>query len=186
MASIINVDQIGHSSSGNTALTIDSSGQVTATKPVIGSTSVAVIADQKAYNVNAGGSSAGFNDRDLNTIIFDPDNIVSISSNQFTLNAGTYIIEFSSVGYKANRMFSELYDVTNSATVGQGMTRYSVGTYNGETVSVGYAQVTPTVSTTYKIRTYIQTAQATNGLGVAHDFLGNDNIYTQVKITKVG
>ena len=148
------------------------------------SSSVAVIADQKAYNVGGGNAVGGFNDRDLNTEIFDPDGIVSISSNQFTLNAGTYIIEFSSVAYDTNRTFTELYDVTNSATAGQGMTRYSVATYNGETASEGYAQVTPSVSTTYKIRTYAQSS-ATDGLGIAHNASGNDNIYTLVKITKI-
>ena len=147
--------------------------------------SYAVIADQKAYNVNGGSSVGGFNDRDLNTEIFDPDNIVSISSNQFTLNAGTYIIEFSSVVYRANRHFNELYDVTNSAAVAQGMTRYAVSNYNGEDASVGYARITPTTSTTYKIRHYTQSAQPTNGLGVSHDVSGNNNIYTQVKITKL-
>jgi len=147
---------------------------------------VAVIADQKAYNADGGSSSAGFNDRDLNTEIFDPDGIVSISSNQFTLNAGTYIIEFSSPSFKPNRMFTELYDVTNTASVGQGMTRYGVNTYNGEVVSTGYARVTPTASTIYKIRTYCQNAQSNNGLGVSHDVSGNNNIYTQVKITKLG
>ena len=186
MASIINVDQIGHSTSGTTALTIDSSGQVTATKPVIGSISVAVIADQKAYNVDGGGSAVGFNDRDLNTKIFDPDNIVSISANQFTLNAGTYIIEFSSPAFRANRMFTELYDVTNSASVGQGTSLYADNPYNGHGVSTGYAHVTLTVSTTYKIRTYCQAVKADNGLGVKSNVSGNNNIYTQVKITKVG
>lgn len=186
MASIINVDQIGHSSSGNTALTVDSSGQVTATKPVIGSISVAVIADQKAYNVDGGSSSVGFNDRDLNTKIFDPDNIVSISSNQFTLTAGTYIIEFSSPAFNTNRMFTELYDVTNTAIAGQGMSIYADDPYNNHAVSIGYAGVTLTVSTTYKIRTYCQASKTSNGLGVKNDVSTNNNIYTQVKITKLG
>lgn len=186
MASILNVDQIGHSSSGNTALTVDSSGQVTATKPVIGSISVAVIADQKAYNVDGGGSSVGFNDRDLNTKIFDPDNIVSISSNQFALTAGTYIIEFSSPAFNTNRMFTELYDVTNSASIGQGMSIYADAPNNNHGVSIGYARVAPTVNTTYKIRTYCQAAKTTNGLGVKSNVSTNNNIYTQVKITKLG
>ena len=186
MASIINVDQIGHSSSGNTALTVDSTGQVTATKPVIGSISVAVIADQKAYNVDGGGSSVGFNDRDLNTKIFDPDNIVSLASNQFTLNAGTYIIEFSSPAFRTNRMFTELYDVTNTASVGQGMCIYADNPYNNHGVSTGYAQVTLSASTTYKIRTYCQVDKTSNGLGVKNSLSTNNNIYTQVKITKLG
>ena len=152
---------------------------------VTNAVSVAVIADQKAYNVNGGGSDIGFNDRDLNTTIFDPDNIVTISSNQFTLNAGTYIIEFSSFAFRSNRTFTELYDVTNSASAGQGMTVYHGNADNVAGVSTGYTRVTPSVSTTYKIRTYCQASKTTNGLGVAHDVSGNNNIYTQVKITKI-
>ena len=147
---------------------------------------VAVIADQKAYNVDGGDAVVGFNDRDLNTEIFDPDGIVSISSNQFTLNAGTYIIEFSSVAFRTNRMFTQLYDVTNSASAGQGMVAYNSNGDNVQGASTGYAHVTLTASTTYKIRTYCQNAKTVNGLGVQTSIAGSNSIYTQVKITKVG
>ena len=181
MASIIGVETLQHTN-GTTAATIDSSGKVTFEKPTV---SVAVIADEKAYNVAGGSSSAGFNDRDLNTEVFDPDNIVSISSNQFTLNAGTYIIEFSSPAYKTDRMFTELYDVTNSTSVGQGVSLYGSSSNNIGLDSKGYARLTLTASTTYKIRTFTGVARASNGLGVSHDVSGSNNIYTQVKITKL-
>ena len=172
MASILNVDEIKTAS--GTAAKIDVHGF-----------SVALIADQKAYNVSAGGSSVGWNDRDLNTEIFDPDGIVSISSNQFTLGAGTYIIEFSAPTYRSGRHTTQLYDVTNSASVQDGCTSFTHSQYAGFNHSFGCARFSITANTTYKIRHHCESAYATNGLGIKSDVSGIVSIYTQVKITKL-
>ena len=53
-------------------------------------TSYAIICDEKAAGTNGGDFSAStWTTRDLNTEIADPDSIVSISSNQFTLGEVT-------------------------------------------------------------------------------------------------
>tara|TARA_Y100001938_G_scaffold146646_1_gene225954 strand:+ start:3771 stop:4577 length:807 start_codon:yes stop_codon:yes gene_type:complete len=151
--------------------------------------SVAIIADKKAYNTNGGSSSAAtINDRDLNTKLHDPDNIVTISSNQFILGAGTYSIIYSCPAYKVNRNQAQLYDVTNSTVVSHGASVYAVDTYNGHSVSTGYAVVTPTSNTTYKVRHFTEDAFATYGFGVATNsqVSGLDgSFYTQVQITKL-
>lgn len=148
--------------------------------------SVALISDEKAYNVTGGPSSAGWNDRDLNTESFDPDNIVSISSNQFTLGAGTYIMEFSCPSYMSEQNKAQLYDVTNSTAVANSMSVYSYASGIAYGVATGYARVSITGSTTYKLRHYISSAKATNGLGVALMVSGaGNNVYSQVKITKL-
>ena len=172
MASILNVDEIKTAS--GTAAKIDVHGF-----------SVAVIADQKANNVDAGTSSVGWNDRDLNTEIFDPDGIVSISSNQFTLGAGTYIIEFSAPAYRSGRHITQLYDVTNSTSVQDGSISYTHTTYAGFNHSFGSARVSITANTTYKIRHHCEASYATNGLGIKSTASGTVSIYTQVKITKL-
>ena len=151
--------------------------------------SVAVIADVKS-NSTSGGTSiswgSGGNNRDLNTKLFDPDNIVTISSNQFILGAGTYIIEFSAPSYFGDRHIAQLYDVTNSASVQYGSMEYSHGTNGGYGSSFGYARVVITSNTTYKIVHYIESGKSSNGLGVNASLSGVDSIYTQVKITKMG
>ena len=172
MASIINVDQIRNAA--GTAAKIDVHGF-----------SVALIADQKATNVSGGASSVGWNDRDLNTEIFDPDNIVSISSNQFTLGDGTYIIEFSAPTYRSGRHITQLYDVTNSASVQDGDMAFTHNQYAGYNHSFGYARVSITANTTYKIRHHCEFSYATNGLGIKSIASGTNSIYTQVKITKL-
>ena len=151
--------------------------------------SVAVIADVK-NNSTGGGTSvswgSGGNNRDLNTKLFDPDNIVTISSNQFILGTGTYIIEFSAPSYFGDRHIAQLYDVTNSASVQYGSMEYSHGTNGGYGSSFGYARVVITSNTTYKIVHYIESGKSSNGLGVNASLSGVDSIYTQVKITKMG
>ena len=151
--------------------------------------SVAVIADVKS-NSTSGGTSvswgSGGNNRDLNTKLFDPDNIVTISSNQFILGAGTYIIEFSAPSYFGDRHIAQLYDVTNSASVQYGSMEYSHGTNGGYGSSFGYARVVITSNTTYKIVHYIESAKSGNGLGVNSSLAGTESVYTQVKITKMG
>ena len=151
--------------------------------------SVAVIADVKSNSTSGGSSvawSSGGNDRDLNTKLFDPDNIVTISSNQFILGAGTYIIEFSAPSYFGSRHIAQLYDVTNSASVQYGSMDYSHASYAGHGFSFGYARVVITSNTTYKITHYIETAKSTNGLGINASLSGVDSVFTQVKITKMG
>jgi len=150
------------------------------------SVSVALISDEKAHNADGGNSSAGWNDRDLNTESFDPDNIVSISSNQFTLGAGTYIIEFSCPSYFSEQNKAQLYDVTNSTAIANGMSVYAFSTNSAHSVSSGCGRVSITGNTTYKLRHYILNAKNSNGLGVALSVSSTgNNVYSQVKITKL-
>ena len=58
------------------------------------------------FQITNGGTftSGAFRTRDSNTEVADPDNIVSISSNQFTLGAGNYLIEASAPAYKSGKV----------------------------------------------------------------------------------
>lgn len=179
MASELGVQTIQHTN-GTDAMTIDSSGNATFPNRY---PKVAFIADKKASNVDGGTSVSGWNDRDLNTEIFDPDGIVSISSNQFTLGAGTYIIEFSAPAYRADRHIAQLYDVTNTAAVQTGKAAYASNSNAVMNNSEGCAYISITSSNTYKVRHNLSTVQSTNGLGVKANT--TDSIYTTVKITKI-
>ena len=98
--STINVNEI-NKASGST-LTLGGSG--TTVQPHASATvsgfglfsSYAIIADQKSSGTDGGTATSGsWQTRDLNTEIADPDGIVSISANQFTLAAGNYLITWS-------------------------------------------------------------------------------------------
>ena len=79
----------------NTILDLADDYSFTGTISGAGGTSVAIIGDQKASGTHSGTATSGsWFTRDLNTEFFDPDGIVSIATNQFTLGAGKYFIEF--------------------------------------------------------------------------------------------
>lgn len=144
----------------------------------------AIICDQKANGTNGGTFTAGsWVKRDLNTEIADPDNIVSIGSNQFTLGAGNYLIEASAPGHDCNRHQTRIYNVTDSSVVQHGMGEL-LGT--GDTVSSTSdvaGRVTLTGNTTFEIQHRCQSSKSSTGLGVACSF-GGVEIYTVVKIFK--
>ena len=145
--------------------TIDATG-ATATGFSSGFVSYALICDQKSSGTSGGTFSNGaWRTRDLNTEIADPDGIVSISSNQFTIGAGSYLIKWRAPATRVGRHKAALYDVTGTAYIDYGDTRWGE-TYDGEPdPSVGMARVTPTGSNVYEIRHHCATGYATYGFG---------------------
>jgi len=144
----------------------------------------AIICDEKT-NGTAGGTftSGAWQTRDLNTEIADPDGIVSISNNQFTLGAGTYLIEASANAHDVNRHQTRIYNATDSSVVQYGMNEL-LGT--GDTTSstnLVVGRVTITAATAFEIQHRCQSSKTSTGFGVANSF-GNVEIYTVVKIFK--
>ena len=128
--------------------------------------SYAIIADQKSSATDGGTATSGsWQTRDLNTEIADPDGIVSISANQFTLAAGSYLIKWSAPAGDVRGHQSRLYDVTGTAEVGVGTSEYSYTDYDGETRSMGALRVTPSGSNVYRIEHRVNTTKADRGYG---------------------
>ena len=148
--------------------------------------SYAVIADQKAANTHSGTFTSGARrTRDLNTEITDPDGIVSISSNEFTLAAGSYLVRWSGSGFQVQSHQTRLYDVTGSAAIEYGSAEFAEDDAGGITTSRshGTARVTPSGSNAYKIEHYSGTTVASSGFGERHNF-GNVLYYAIVEIYK--
>ena len=145
---------------------------------------VAILADAKPSGTSGGASVAGWQDRTLNTIVSDDYNLVTLTNNtEFTLTAGTYLIEWSTPGYRANGFTSKLTNVTAGSTQQMGSIEYSDSfDYFATVDSTGAARVVITENTTYKIELNVQTANAF-GLGDGRYNTGDDNIFTQVTIT---
>ena len=165
------------------AVTINGDGNLTGVSHSI--LSYAVICDQKSAGTDGGTFvKDGWRTRDLNTEIADPDSIVSISSNQFTLGAGTYYFEWGAPGYRCNGHKSRLYNVTGSVEVGIGFQQMSDSGSDGDTsYSFGFARHVITGNTTYEIQHYCVTNQGTDyGFGRSFD-IGTER-YTYVKIFK--
>tara|TARA_Y100001937_G_scaffold128184_1_gene202887 strand:- start:417 stop:992 length:576 start_codon:yes stop_codon:yes gene_type:complete len=147
--------------------------------------SIAIIADEKSA-VGDGGSSTtgGFLTRDLNTKISDPDNIVSISLDQFTLGAGTYLINWSAPALKSNEHQTLLYDITGTDILELGTSEYTDTGANHVTRSFGSFIHTITSNNVYEIRHRFAQAKSSNGRGVPANF-GENVIYLLVVIYKL-
>jgi hypothetical protein len=146
--------------------------------------SYALIKDQKSNGTFAGNSvQTTWTQRDLNTETADPDGIVSISSNDFTLGAGSYLIKWEECNYKGNDHTSRLYDVTNSAVKQYSQCTVGSGTYYGSSETQGSCRVTITGDTAYRIE-YYQTGGAMSSNGLGQRCNQGDEVYTQVEIYK--
>tara|TARA_Y100001963_G_scaffold158403_1_gene257890 strand:+ start:2750 stop:3364 length:615 start_codon:yes stop_codon:yes gene_type:complete len=146
--------------------------------------SVASIVDQKANNVEGGTfTQDAWQTRDLNTEISDPDSIVSISSNQFTLGAGTYLISWSAPAFVVTSHQSKLYSVS-LGDLRIGTPEYSNNSNASNTISTGQYVHTISASHSYEIRHRCSTSRSVNGFGSGVGY-GTVNIFTQVLIQKL-
>ena len=145
----------------------------------------AIICDQKTQNTSGGTFTSGaWQTRNLNTKIADPDGIVSIASDQFTLQAGSYLIEASASAFAVNAHRARLYNATDSSVVQLGTSSYARTSSGdvGSTASSVFARVTITAANAFEIQHRCSTTKTTNGFGVANNF--DVEIYTTVKIFK--
>jgi hypothetical protein len=129
--------------------------------------SYAVIVDQKAQGTDGGSFVLGaWRTRDLNTELSDPDGIVTISSNQFTLAAGNYLIRWAAPAFAVGNHQTRLQDITNATTRGYGLSCYAAGGGAAVTHSFGSTRVLLSASTTYEIQHYSASTSTVNGFGV--------------------
>lgn len=148
----------------------------------------AIVSDHKASGSSGGTFTSGaWRTRDINTEDYDPDGIVSISANQFTLAAGTYIIEWSAPAFLVNAHATRLYNITTTAVSKSGSSEYASVTYQGHTRSGGAHVITLAGATVFEIQHQCQSTAASQGLGsaVGGVFTVDYELYTEVRITKL-
>lgn len=144
-----------------------------------------IIEDQKAQNTNGGTFTSGADrTRDLNTEVHDPFGLCSIASNQFTLAAGTWVIDWSAPACLVDAHQTLLYNVTDTAEVKRGSTEYAPFGNQGANRSFGSAVVTIAASKAFEIRHRCTTTRSSDGLGIRSNF--GVEVYTIVKAWKVG
>ena len=146
--------------------------------------SYALLADRYAANAGDRGTftSGDWRTRSINTEVVDTDNIVSLSSNQFTLQAGTYQIKFGACAYKVNRHITRLRQISPLATIAAGSSQYSWSSGADLSWSRGFARLTISQATAYEIQHYCQTTYSNNGFGFQMTYSTSD--YVQVEIYK--
>jgi hypothetical protein len=171
-------------SNGDGALSWTSVSAIYSAPSVTGGfTAYAILKHVENSGTDAGGSGTSWTDRVINQETTDPSNIVTISSNSFTLGAGNYLIKAEATSEDIQSTRLRLYDTTNSATRITGRNGYGVtfGDHNRWDSLIG--RVTPSASTTYKLQMISDMARSGHGHGASQS-LGGDEIYVQIEIYK--
>lgn len=154
----------------------------------------AVIAHTEALNTHGGSppSTNAWFTRKMNTVLVDTQSIVTLSSNQFTLPAGTWIIDVRAYAYGVARTKSRLYDVTNNTIVQYSDSGNPSSSATGVTVrDCGDLRVHRTLAspTTFRVEQIVNESTGTFNLGRSDGWStagagigANMEIYAQVFI----
>ena len=123
--------------------------------------------------------------KQLSRISFDPQNIiVSLSSDQFTLAAGTYVIKWVHLLERCDEGITRLYDVTNSTSKKVSLVGFAQdgGNY-AFVISRGIARVTISGNTTYEYQYFVNTANSII-VGPGSGNNSEEEIFGQVEVWK--
>jgi len=163
--------------------------------PAGGSTpiSIAIVADKKSSGTSGGQYSADqWTTRTLDDEEFDPENVVTLANNQFTLISGKYYIKYFTTAFYSNSAFSRLYDHTNSTVIVYGTDAHPSKDRSGvydhtNSLSHGSCYLSITTPTAYSIDFYPDALDSNNGGAPASTTLSGVDVYfTKVDIMKIG
>ena len=104
--------------------------------------------------------------RDIDTEVSDEDGIVTISSNQFTLQAGNYRIRYGATSYTVDKHALRLRNVTDTSTVGYGVATFGYS-YSPILFTEGTVRVSIASAKAFEVQGYPAVTKASNGMGFA-------------------
>lgn len=144
----------------------------------------AKIEDRKSSTTEGGTfTSDAYRTRDLNTK--SVDNIgITLSSNQFTLPAGTYWIRASAPSIHTTRHKLRLQNITDVTTVTTGSSEFADVSIPVQTRSFLIDEFMIATPKVFELQHRCQTTRTDNGFGVQNGF-GDNEVYTIVELTKV-
>ena len=143
------------------------------------------VEDQKSANTAGGTATSGaWRTRVLNTEVSDSDALASLSSNQVTLEAGTYLCRARAPGYQVYHHQIRLRDITASSTLLLGSNARSSTTDDTQTDSFLSGKITLTVPTILELQHQVSTTKATYGFGIPIN-LGGTEVYSTLEFFKL-
>ena len=151
-----------------------------------GSEDYILLQHQETSGTDGGTATSGsWETGTLNTEVADTGNNCTLSSNAFTLSAGTYRIYATSPFLATNSSKMKLRNTSDSTDVLIGTNDHadSGGSDNG--VSIVAGQFTISSSKTFEMQRRVQTTKAANGYGVTAGFSVTE-VYLQVELWKEG
>jgi len=155
--------------------------------------SYAVLAHTEPSGTNAGNAPAAntWFTRKTNAIIADPKGIVTLSSDQFTLQAGRYLFQAYVLGEAVQRHMARLYNVSDAVVVDYSTTANANDAGSADLVNsyaIIFTEINIASTKTFRIEQRVDQvglAGQTYGLGLSNTF-GAPNRYTLITIQKVG
>ena len=173
--------------SANQVLQTDGSGNLTFANKGSGLYSgYALMEEAIEHGATAHTKTAGnWYTKQLSRISFDPQNIiVSLSSNEFTLAAGTYVIKWVHLLERCDEGITRLYDVTNSTSKKVSLVGFAQDSGNyAMVISRGITRVTITGNTTYEYQYFVNSANSILKGPVDSDNT-EEEIFGQVEVWK--
>ncbi|PIY17484.1 hypothetical protein CO112_00865 [Candidatus Dojkabacteria bacterium CG_4_9_14_3_um_filter_150_Dojkabacteria_WS6_41_13] len=145
------------------------------------------IRDQKAQNTNGGGFTLGaWRTRDLNTILSDETGVVTLSSNQITLPAGTYRVNIIAPAVMVSNHQAILKNITDNTTTLVGTSEYNRtgGTYYAQTLSTIKGSFTIASPKVFEVQHMSSGTNAADGFGHAANV--TTEVYTDAEFWKNG
>jgi len=144
---------------------------------------VAFLSDVKSAGTDGGTATSGSWFTRALTEEADPDGIVTVSSNQFTLQAGTYEIKALAIALDVDSHKIRLRNITDSTTDIVGLSTHAQDSNSTGTTAYLEGLLTIAGAKVFELQHRVQVTSATLGQGVAGDF-GEDEKYALVKIKK--
>ena len=147
---------------------------------------ICYLKDIKPSGTAGGPSIAGSQDRDLNTIEGDSSFCqLNPATGVFTLEPGSYDIEFYAPGYKVNGHRVRLVEAVSQNLRILGSNELNAASDVAQTSSRGAGIIDVSTVFEYKIRHFTSAAKTSNGLGNQLTNAGVGELYTTVKIEKI-
>lgn len=145
------------------------------------------VEDQKAAAAPGGTFTGGaFQTRALNSIRTNEITGASLSANLITLPIGVFYVEAQAPASKVNTHQASLANTSGTTVNIVGSAAYSFTTNTANALSIVTGRFTTSVITVVQLRHRCSATRATDGFGLANNNVGNVNIFSVVKIWKVG
>lgn len=145
----------------------------------------AYIREEQTSGTNGGTFTSGAWQTRVLNILTDPSSIVTLSSNQFTIGSGTYMIDASAPADFVNSHQARLQNITDSTTALTGTSSICGATAVEELTFSRVAGIF-TISGTKTFELQHQCALTTPLVGFGHAAGFGTEVYTQINLIKIG
>jgi hypothetical protein len=145
------------------------------------------IIDLKGNTISGGTFTAGANQtRVLNNIVTNEIQGASLLNNQITLPIGVYYADASATAFRVRAHLSSIINVSGSTVNVIGSREFGDAAFGGNSRSVVQGRFSTGAITVIELRHICQTTKVNDGFGIGDFSLGTSNIFSIIKIWKIG